>query len=1054
MDGSTVTTYRTYNTNEPRLLPFGLLMEPSRTNYMLNSEAPTAGTKTITLAVGYYTIWSLGNTSTINFAATGTGICTPATNNVSAGTPLQFQVTTAGTFNVIVPANTLRIQIENGPDATSYILSGATPITRADDKLLQNFFGGQLNVDQGTYWVEFMWAGSANYANTNTFPTVEAHLMVAGVGSYTSDARTHMMMVANSGGVNQLSGYATNNSGIPVNVVTLPVPKTPGNVSRAAMSVSQTRAQTAIDYVVGAGAAVTYPGPSLLAVTLGGGGARTMGFNGYIRGFKYWPVAMPDSELKECTGAGYYRGAPIVDLDFTQGVWPNRRATFTRTATTAVVTDGFYTDAAGSSYNTFAGLTTPRFLGSRGLLAEIQRFNYFPVSAAPITRQTISIGVTTTICAWMIGTGSITISNGTGTIGTVQGSLTLTAGQVTKFNMSVAGTLNVTVTGSVNRVQLEVLGNNANCFGLGPSTFIGVPSTSAAARGSEYLIMPTGNWHNAEQYTYYVELMSEDIGWHGYMFPIGVASAANAREQIFMHMLDTTTPVLNDSASQLSTPSGTDGYSSTNPVMPVTPNMFHRMAAAVRIADGVIQGRMASDGALGTPGTGTYGAFPPYPTNFYLNFNPAGGTGNFFFKRARYWDYKLTDDELVALTDIIQSPALDLNLTSTIPASMTFTRNAVGTYFDVNGVIQSAAINTPRFGYDPVTHAARGLLMEDARTNLCLQSGDFTNASWLKTNATLAAGTAGPNGATTGSGVIPANGSIGILYQAIALTAGTTYTLSCFFKAATQTTILLLIAGPAWNDAAARSVTFDLSNGIVSATSGGGVSGTVIAVGNGWYRCTMTCTPDKSASPQVQAARSNSAGNGTSVFCYAFGAQIEASYFPTSYIPTTTATVQRFADFSTMPIAPWWFNSPQGTLVVDGVMSTALVPTGAGNFDVCGFDDGTSSNIYVLRAALQTSALQPIAVSAGVPLAAINGSPGFVAGVPFKAAITYNVSAGTMQCCLNGGVVAVATGMVAPLSITRMNLGWIRQAAMNGWKSRIRYYQFEMTAAQLQRVTT
>jgi hypothetical protein len=98
--------------------------------------------------------------------------------------------------------------------------------------------------------------------------------------------------------------------------------------------------------------------------------------------------------------------------------------------------------------------------------------------------------------------------------------------------------------------------------------------------------------------------------------------------------------------------------------------------------------------------------------------------------------------------------------------------------------------------------------------------------------------------------------------------------------------------------------------------------------------------------------------------------------------------------------------------------------------------------------------LQPIAVSAGVPLAAINGSPGFVAGVPFKAAITYNVSAGTMQCCLNGGVVAVATGMVAPLSITRMNLGWIRQAAMNGWKSRIRYYQFEMTAAQLQRVTT
>ena len=70
----------------------------------------------------------------------------------------------------------------------------------------------------------------------------------------------------------------------------------------------------------------------------------------------------------ECTGAGYYRGAPIVDMDFTQGVWPNRRATFIRTATTGIVTDGFYTDAAGSSFNTFAGLNTPRFFGSRGLL--------------------------------------------------------------------------------------------------------------------------------------------------------------------------------------------------------------------------------------------------------------------------------------------------------------------------------------------------------------------------------------------------------------------------------------------------------------------------------------------------------------------------------------------------------------------------------------------------------------------------------------------------------------------------------------------------------------
>ena len=189
------------------------------------------------------------------------------------------------------------------------------------------------------------------------------------------------------------------------------------------------------------------------------------------------------------------------------------------------------------------------------------------------------------------------------------------------------------------------------------------------------------------------------------------------------------------------------------------------------------------------------------------------------------------------------------------------------------------------------------------------------------------------------------------------------------------------------------------------------------------------------------------------MFCYAFGAQLEASYFPTSYIPTIATTATRFADFSAMPIAPWWFNAPQGTLVVDGVMSTALVPTGAGNFDLCGFDDGTANNAWIVRAALQTNQLQAVAVSGGVGQFAPSTPNGFTVGVPFKAAITYNVATSTMTCCLNSGAVATNTGGNAPLNITRMNLGWMRQAAMNGWKSRIRYYQFEMTADQLQRVT-
>ena len=65
-------------------------------------------------------------------------------------------------------------------------------------------------------------------------------------------------------------------------------------------------------------------------------------------------------------------------------------------------------------------------------------------------------------------------------------------------------------------------------------------------------------------------------------------------------------------------------------------------------------------------------------------------------------------------------PSLDLSFMTpgSLDGRITFTRASTATYFDVTGTLQTATANTPRWDYDLVTHALRGLLMEDARTNL------------------------------------------------------------------------------------------------------------------------------------------------------------------------------------------------------------------------------------------------------------------------------------------------------------------------------------------------
>lgn len=61
----------------------------------------------------------------------------------------------------------------------------------------------------------------------------------------------------------------------------------------------------------------------------------------------------------------------------------------------------------------------------------------------------------------------------------------------------------------------------------------------------------------------------------------------------------------------------------------------------------------------------------------------------------------------------------------------TFSRASTGTYWDANGVLQTAAVDELRLTHDPANGELQGLLIESQRTNSLLWNRDLSQAVWL-----------------------------------------------------------------------------------------------------------------------------------------------------------------------------------------------------------------------------------------------------------------------------------------------------------------------------------
>ena len=166
---------------------------------------------------------------------------------------------------------------------------------------------------------------------------------------------------------------------------------------------------------------------------------------------------------------------------------------------------------------------------------------------------------------------------------------------------------------------------------------------------------------------------------------------------------------------------------------------------------------------------------------------------------------------------------------SSVTAYTPTTTQAITNYIPV---LQTAASGVARLDHDPVTFAAKGLLIEEARTNLLTYSSAFDNPAWTKGSITITSSSViAPDGTQSAQVVVPNNGTtVGAatpLYRIVTAATGS-YTLSIYAKAKEFVSFVL-------QDGSGNGGFFNLST-LVSTNIGSGV-GSFAPVGNGSCIC-------------------------------------------------------------------------------------------------------------------------------------------------------------------------------------------------------------------------
>jgi len=223
-------------------------------------------------------------------------------------------------------------------------------------------------------------------------------------------------------------------------------------------------------------------------------------------------------------------------------------------------------------------------------------------------------------------------------------------------------------------------------------------------------------------------------------------------------------------------------------------------------------------------------------------------------------------------------------------------------------------LNVPRLDY---SGGCPSLLLEPQRTNLQQYSEQFDNAVWSDSGTIVPNQATSPDGTQNADLFYAATGTGKRIIDSQTISSGTAYTSSVFAKASGCNFVFFPDI-----DNQVNSVWFDLSNGTFSTPIEG--TATMVDYGNGWYRCSLTTTSNTTTGYSYFGISSTSGStsftaNGTDGVLF-WGAQLEAGSYPTSYIPTTSASVTRVADAAYKTGISSLIGQTEGTIYWNGTI--------------------------------------------------------------------------------------------------------------------------------------